>query len=295
MTTTVIIEILISLVGYFIRWSSSKKESLEWMQKASETLREKGLVRAQFILKLEQDRMDYIESMIEDEPERPEKTPGEDTMIQIEEEKKPVFSPNPPQFNYVSGVSFKKRGSFKTRSGMPKGVLIHYTVSNRKASSAQAVMKSLARRGLGCPVMDENGVIHIPKGFDPLKDVGYHAGKSAYAGKSGMSLYMVGLEVCCWGRLSSETRKYVKADEIRRASSKIANIAKGDYQMFTQKQERAILDFIAYVKAMSPDWGGVEWVRGHDEVAVPLGRKTDPGYSLSKPMPQYREMLKQLL
>lgn len=210
----------------------------------------------------------------EDEPERPDKT--DDEIKEIEDFEMPTIVE-------VPGISFKKRGHFRTPSGYAKGVLTHYTVSGRTKKSAIAVMRYLASKNLGCPVMDEDGIIYVPKGFDPFRDVAYHAGKSAWKGKSGMSSYMVGMEICCWG--------LDPRGSDRRVSKGEANIVKGSYQKYTPAQEKALLNFTKLLAEKSPDFD-IEWNAGHDEVATPKGRKQDPGASYSMTMPEHRKMLR---
>lgn len=207
----------------------------------------------------------------------------------ITEPDRPTQKYPTPNFVVVPGVRFNKQGRFRTRSGKAKGVLVHYTVSGREARNAEGVLRYLAKRGLGCPVMDAYGTIYIPEGFDPLTDVAWHAGKSHYGGLSGMSRYLVGMEICNWGRLTPESKKRVS--KMRRSPGK-HNIVAGEYEPFTKEQEEALTGFILWVSKMSPDFD-VNFVVGHDEVSP--GRKTDPGASLSMSMPEYREYLKRRL
>lgn len=56
-----LIEIGLKLAGFIFGSMSSKKERMEWLAKASETLHKKGLVRSKFLIELEADREDYLE------------------------------------------------------------------------------------------------------------------------------------------------------------------------------------------------------------------------------------------
>jgi N-acetylmuramoyl-L-alanine amidase len=217
-----------------------------------------------------------------DEPERPNTTPKD-----IEDREKYII----PEIVTVPGVRFKERGPYKTKTGQAMGLVVHYTVSGRTKNSAKAVLNSLAKRNLGCMVMDEDGVIYVPEKFDLKNDVAYHAGTSSWKGKSGISFYCMGMEICCWGKLDKTTKKYVDARDIRTSKGE-DNIKSGEYQKYvTPAQEEALLNFILWQLDTNPEFK-IEWVVGHDEVAP--SRKSDPGASLSKSMPKYREMLKNL-
>lgn len=211
--------------------------------------------------------LSFLDKVVVVEPDRPE-------------QKYPM-----PEIVKVKGVKFKTHGRFRTRTGKAKGVLVHYTVSGRSANSAIGVLKYLASRGLGCPVMDEDGIIYVPENFDLLTDVAWHAGKSSWKGHSGMSQYLIGMEICCWGRLTPESKKRVT--KLRRSPGR-HNIAAGEYEPYTEAQEKALIGFILWLSKASPDFD-LDFVCGHDEVSP--GRKTDPGASLSKSMPELREYI----
>lgn len=196
-----------------------------------------------------------------------------------------------PDFVEVPGVKISTHGNYRTKTGKAEGLIVHYTVSGREASSAKSVLSYLARKGLGCMVMDAYGTIYVGDGFDFEKDVAWHAGSSAFGSKKGMSRYCMGMEICGWGRLTPESRKRAKT---MRKSDGHHNIHKGDYEPYTKEQEEALVNFILWYKQINPDFN-IDMVLGHDEVCVPNGRKTDPGASLSKSMPDFRAYLKNRL
>lgn len=193
-----------------------------------------------------------------------------------------------PKFKVVKGVKYKEHGKYKTPSGKYKGMTLHYTVSDSTPEAAQGVVRYLAKNGLGCMVMDKFGTIWIPEDFDVLRDVAYHAGTSSWKGKSGMSSYQCGMEVCNWGKLTatSKARVLKNGGKIRVVKAS-ANMKAGEYEAYTEDQEREIHNFITWSKAVNEEFD-VEWVAGHDEVAPT--RKSDPGGSLSMTMPALRKM-----
>lgn len=211
------------------------------------------------------------------EPPRPDKAPPE-----IEEKPNAITE---PIVQVVKGVKYKTHGKFKTKSGKARGLVVHYTVSGRSQAAAKNVVAYLAKEGLGCPVMDENGVIYIPEGFNWLTDVAYHAGVSSWKGVSGISAYCIGMEICNWGTAGKE--KGVK--DLRLQASKKENIKPGTYQMYTEAQEKALVNLCLWLKAKCPEFD-FDWVVGHDEIAPT--RKSDPGASLSMTMPDLRKLLK---
>ena len=280
-----IMEIVLRIAGFFMGIGKTKQERKDWMAKASEDLRKKDLVRSKFVLELEADRDDYLEKMMremDEEPERPATTINE-----IEDRDKYDI----PKIVIVPGIKFKKGGGYKTDTGFAKGLVVHYTVSGRTEKSARAVLNSLAKRNLGCMVMDGDGVIYIPPNFDLDEEVAYHAGDSSWKGKTGISRYCMGMEICNWGKLDSTTEKY--ADVIRTYEGE-DNIKKGMYEAFTMTpgQEDSLRNFILWQMDKNPEFD-LDWLVGHDEIAPT--RKSDPGGSLSMSMPKYRESFRKEL
>lgn len=221
-------------------------------------------------------RIGALKSPIDSEPEeRPDVKP----VI-------PVSKFTEPNFVTVKGTRFKEQGPYRTTSGMFKGLTVHYTVSGRTSKSAIGVVKYLAREGFGCMVMDEDGIIYIPEGFDILRDVAWHAGDSAWEGKTGMSRYMAGMEICCWGR-GSKVGPY-------RESKGEDNIIFGKYQAYTEAQEASLINFCLWALDVNPEFV-IDWIAGHDELRAEAGRpgdKQDPGGSLSMTMPEFRALIK---
>lgn len=207
------------------------------------------------------------------EPERPDKDE-----VEIEE----IEAYTMPEIVVVPGTRFKVRGQYRTPSKMARGLVVHYTVSGRKASNAKGVLRYLQSRGLGCPVMDEKGIIYIPENFDINRDYAYHAGPSTWEGKSGMSQYCIGMEICCWGSDKRGSGRRVVKDK--------DNVKAGSYQKYTKAQEESLLNFILWQVDTNPEFD-VDWIVGHDEIAP--SRKMDPGGSLSMTMPEFREMIRE--
>lgn len=183
----------------------------------------------------------------------------------------PTLKYEMPNIVRVPGVKYKIVGKYKTKTKQAKGLGVHYTVSGRTAQAAKNVVAYMAKKGLGCMVMDENGIIYVPENFNIQTDVAYHAGKSSWKGLSGMSYYLMGMEICCWGK-----------------GSKVGPL-RNKFQAYTPKQEAALVNFIKWQLDVNPEFS-IDFVAGHHEISP--GRKSDPGDSLSMTMPKFRELLK---
>ena len=194
-------------------------------------------------------------------------------------------------------IHLKTRGKYRTKSGRPKGLIVHYTAGRNDAS---ATLRSMAKRGLGCIVMDNEGQM-IRANNQDLDEVAYHAGKSEKYGVKGLSFYCMGMEICNAGLLEAKGSEFKSwfgkmyaRDEVRTVTESTGGYPRGgDYHKYTDKQEEALINFCLWQKSVNPEFD-FDWVLGHDEVAIPRGRKQDPGGSLSMPMPHFRQKLKNL-
>jgi len=210
-------------------------------------------------------------------------------MIDEKEPDRPNKKYTEPEFVVVKGVKFKTHGVYKTSSGQAEGLIVHYTVSNRSRSSAIGVLKYLARKGLGCMVMDEDGIIYVAENVNIFKSVAWHAGTSRWKGKTGLSRYCMGIEICNWGKLDSRTKKLVPKP---RKSINKDNIKAGDYQPYTKEQELSLTNLVLWCLENNSEFK-IDMVLGHDEIAP--SRKSDPGASLSMSMPKFRTYMKGLV
>lgn len=191
-------------------------------------------------------------------------------------------------------INVSLKGKYKTPTGQPKGVVIHYTAGRSFNGRADAVnsMQFMASQGLGSMVMDKDGIIYQARnqGFD---DVAFHAGKSEWRGKKGLSYYCMGLEICSAGLLDTDLKTWYGEQmpaSITRTVEAHHNIQKGVYHRFTVEQEEALFNFLMWQIDVNKEFD-IGWIVGHDEVCVPHGRKADPGGSLSMSMPELRAVL----
>lgn len=304
----IIIEVGVRLFGYWLSWTGNKKQSQEWMADVSEKLREKGLVRSKFLLELEADREKYLEDEIKkkeikmvNEPERPSQ---QNTML------KDLFAEYEIPKIVDVPVKVSTQGKYFTKTGQAKGVVVHYTAGRfeKGKDSALSTLRSMASRGLGCLVMDTDGVIYKAANQD-LNEVAWHAGKSSWQGKTGISRYCIGMEICNAGKLTAHNGKHypwwcfnskggfkggqpIPPDMVRHIPHDRSNQKKGFYHAYTKAQEESLINFILWQLDINPEFQ-TWWICGHDEIAPT--RKSDPGASLSMTMPAMRDKIRHLL
>ncbi|HEX3175413.1 MAG TPA: N-acetylmuramoyl-L-alanine amidase [Methylomirabilota bacterium] len=190
-------------------------------------------------------------------------------------------------------VKIPTKGKYKTPDKKARGCVVHYTARpfDRGATDAKSTLQFLAAQGLGCLVMDRDGIIYKAQGWD---EVAYHAGPSTWKDTSGVSLYCMGMEIMNAGMLEKHGDTFhacfggeIPPGEVREVQAK-DNIKAGFYHRYTKAQEDALINFLLWqIETRGMD---IDWIVGHDEVAP--DRKQDPGGSLSLTMPELRALLK---
>lgn len=186
----------------------------------------------------------------------------------------------------------KIRGSYPKK--YPEGAVIHYTAGKYKTLlDAENTAKWMAKEGYGAFVIAGTGEIIQSV---PLDSWCYHAGESYHetVGK-GVSSKLVGIEVCCAGKVTKKDDKYfswwgseIPADEVVWSSHAETP---GFYHKFTDAQEASLKELLMWLKSNNPNIFSFDKVFGHDELAIPKGRKQDPGGSIRIPVKVYRKAL----
>lgn len=255
---------------YTLRWYLSNK----W----GESSAQKDAI--EIVTDLIGDGKDIVIDPIEEEPDRPNRNePGKNLK----------WIP----FARLTNAKMPTRGYYK--NNYPEGMIVHWH-SGHSSKDPDATENNTitygARHGYNYLVIDRFGTTFQSTA---LNKWGYHAGKSSWKGLgTSVSKYLVGVELEAAGTLkggkswfgasypASETRSGVRKD----------NCASGTYHKYTKEQEKELIELIMWLKFNNPSVFNLDLVLGHDEVSIPPGRKTDPGWALSSTMPEFRSFLK---
>lgn len=261
----------------------AKEDQLRWLNEASENLHKMGWKRTAMITEIDENQNEYIEAKV--------RALMKDKQSNIEPLRLGNRAYDMPLIKSVD-VDIQTQGQYKTKSGKALGLVVHYTAGRMEQGDANAIatLKDMAARGLGCLVMSSTGTIFKARNQD-LDEVGWHAGKSEWKKKTGVSQYCMGMEICCPGLTDSKGTAWFggKYSDIRTVTKKDYGVD-GTFVKYTPEQEKALIDFCMWQIDTNPEFN-IDWVVGHHEIAP--GRKSDPGGSLSLSMPAFRWMLKQ--
>ncbi|MBN2000950.1 N-acetylmuramoyl-L-alanine amidase [candidate division KSB1 bacterium] len=184
-------------------------------------------------------------------------------------------------------------------NGYPLGAIVHYTAGRSLSGDANARNTISWGRQEGYAYFCISNTGNVFQAH-PLDRWGSHAGRSSWPGLGEwVSTKLVGIEVCCAGKLTKISNDAYKSwfneiyqPHLVRHSRSKDNIKAGYYHKYTDEQEKALIDLILWLKRNNPDVFNFDYVLGHDEVAP--DRKNDPGASLSMSMPNFRKLVKRL-
>lgn len=222
--------------------------------------------------------------LAEPELDRPDATPAT------------IPPPPAPKLRIIDGVKMPVQGKYA--KGGPLGAVVHFTGGRyeKGLESAFQVSEYGASQQFAYWVIARDGTVLKNHELDSW---GWHAGASYRDGLGySLSKHLLGIEIVCAGnlRLNGDTwwGTPVSTDDIREIKTKrYPQEELALYHKFTEAQETALIDLLVYLKKRDPANFSYDNVLGHDEVCQPVGRKPDPGGSLSMGMPKLRELLKQ--
>ena len=202
-------------------------------------------------------------------------------------------------------IRMKARGRYE--DNYPIGAVVHSTEgrSLKGDYDARNTIDYGKTKGHCYFCISSTGKIFQPV---PLDRWGYHSGpcNSPTLGRR-LDHKLVGIEVCCAGIVKKvdgdfkpDWSEKFSEDQVQ-YSDKVDHITKaGYYHKFNDKQEQALFDLLTWLRKNNPNIFKFENVVGHDEVAAfkgsgKLGRKQDPGASLSVRMAEFRKRLEENL
>jgi N-acetyl-anhydromuramyl-L-alanine amidase AmpD len=181
-----------------------------------------------------------------------------------------------------------------------KGAIVHFTAGR---GTAPNVIRQGVRDGYAYWCIGRDGVLYCAHSADAR---GAHCGESRYPGLvSPCHNDIMGIEVIAAGTVKKVGESFhpwyykvpgdaIPANEVRLVSTGDYP-APGYYHIYTPAQEQTLLKTLRWLKEQFSTFS-YDFVLGHDEVsgkkALGYWRKVDPGGAISRPMPEFRKILK---
>lgn len=159
----------------------------------------------------------------------------------------------------------------------PRGITIHYTAD----SSFERVKKQIELSKIGYHfIILKNGEIIQTASLDYAVN---HAGRAVWNNLSPNRQH-IAIAFMCWGKLNDKGHTW--------SGSQVHNPVRrinGTWDIATRDQESSLLKLVNFL-CMTYNITAQN-VCGHDECAMPPGRKLDPGGSLSMKMADFRKLI----
>jgi N-acetyl-anhydromuramyl-L-alanine amidase AmpD len=176
-----------------------------------------------------------------------------------------------PSFSSEPTIQWKTSPNFSNRKGQPiTAIIYHYTAG----SSLNGAVNWFARQDSKVSahyVVGKNGEIVQ---MVPLDKAAWHAGKSVLAGKRGVNLFSVGIEIVNWGRLTRRGNQYFTHSGKPYYGKPPIQIGAQYWEPFTAAQYKTIAWLTRHLILRIPT---ITHITGHQRIALPKGRKIDPG------------------
>lgn len=184
----------------------------------------------------------------------------------------------------ISNLDFTAKEEFP--HGSPLGITLHYTADN----SAETAVKVLMAEGLGYHIIIErDGSVWQMTSFNRTC---WHAGKATWLGRS-PNHHHIAIALVSWGLLSKDLKSYsnvaIASEEIVYRPDNI-NAQMHHWQSATAAQLASLQTLLTWLIKHGID---PSHICGHDEAAIPFGRKMDPGGVLPMTMSELRKSLKE--
>lgn len=174
----------------------------------------------------------------------------------------------------LDGVPFIQAGTMR-RPMKPELLVIHYTATMGSAAGVIAHFKT--GEASAHLVIDTAGKITQMVEFNVTAA---HAGKSEWNKRPGCNFYSIGIEIVNPGPLYRTDSGFIDTTPIKRpwngpvveARHKIG----GPFRYWAKYTEEQVRAAVEAAKAICSTYG-IRDIVGHDDIAIPKGRKIDPG------------------
>jgi N-acetylmuramoyl-L-alanine amidase len=170
-------------------------------------------------------------------------------------------------------------------------VVVHYTVSENLKNTVNWLCDKRARASAHVVIGRDGQVASVV----PFDRCAWHAGASSWKGYNGLNNYSIGIELCNWGPLKrSDEGVYtpvggkvvIEPEDVSEGKHKNGVTQYSFWQKYPDAQIEA-LDTL--LDGLFKDFRSLTEIVGHDDICVPVGRKTDPGPAASEFMTRLKQ------
>lgn len=170
-------------------------------------------------------------------------------------------------------------------SGLPDTIVIHFTAGRDAASAIKTLTDPAVKASAHLVVGRDGSVTQLV----PFNEIAWHAGKSAWEGRTGLNDFSLGIEIDNAGRMDKQGerffswfgREYAPADVIQAVHRNESE------PTFWHRYQEKDIETVRQLCALLIKTYPIKMIVGHEEIAP--GRKIDPGPAF--PLDKFREKL----
>lgn len=191
-------------------------------------------------------------------------------------------APNPTQPAWIEQQPSSYRSSRRGQS--TTAIIYHFTAGPKLEGTVQYFKNNSEQVSAHYVIGKDGRIVQMV----PLDRASHHAGNSVLAGKKGVNAFSIGIEIVNWGALLKKGQTYKDRNKQRQrclhefcthqGSKYIGQtpiLAQKQYwEPFTDAQYEALIRLTRYLLSVAPT---ITHITGHEDIALPLGRKNDPG------------------
>jgi N-acetylmuramoyl-L-alanine amidase len=154
--------------------------------------------------------------------------------------------------------------------GMPDLIVLHYTAGGTLAGAVQTLRDPASQASAHLVVDRDGSVVQLV----PFDTVAWHAGKSSWQGVEGCNARSLGIEQVNWGPLHGGAGHWLSWCGAMVPDAEAVRTPDGSY--WHDWPEAQLARTVALCQMLCTEFR-IQAIVGHSEVALPVGRKQDPG------------------
>jgi N-acetylmuramoyl-L-alanine amidase len=159
-------------------------------------------------------------------------------------------------------------------------IIYHYTAGGSQESTVKQFQDPASKVSAHYVLGRDGKIVQMVA----LDQAAWHAGVSKLAGIDSVNHFSIGIEICNWGKLTKKDGKFFVAKGEPYKGPTPMQAGGAYWEPFTDAQYKSLAKLTNALLEKYP----IKHVTGHSDIALPKGRKIDPGaafdYDRVKPL-----------
>lgn len=193
-------------------------------------------------------------------------------------EQRPLAAADPKYPNWVDFIASPNHSPRAAKEITT--IIYHYTAGDSQEGTVKQFQTRSSKVSAHYVVGRDGKVVQMV----PLDQAAWHAGVSKLAGVNGVNAFSIGIEICNFGKLTKKGDKFYTWNGTPYHGPEPIHAAGAYWEPYTDAQYKALARLTNALLEKYP----IKHITGHSDIALPKGRKTDPGagfdYGRIKPL-----------